>query len=64
MLSWLRNVFTSLLAFWGALPESSKRKIVDVIVEASSNIFKAFFDEYSKAKEQAKDESVEGKGNE
>ncbi|TMN68080.1 hypothetical protein CWB85_18685 [Pseudoalteromonas sp. S1727] len=64
MLSWLRNVFTSLFAFWGALPESSKRKIVDVIVEASGKVFKAFYDEHSKAKEkaneQAEDASVEG----
>jgi hypothetical protein len=43
MFDWLVSLFKWLLGIWSGLPESTKEKIINLIVETFDEILRAFY---------------------
>jgi hypothetical protein len=43
MTNWIKKVILWLLSLWSALPKKTKDKIIDIIVERFSALFRAFY---------------------
>ena len=54
MLKLLLNLFNWVLGIWNNLPDSTKEKIIDIIVETFESIFRSYYHS-EKEKEKEKD---------
>lgn len=43
MVAWIGKLMSWLLSIWSALPESTKDKIIDAIVETFTELFRGFY---------------------
>jgi hypothetical protein len=51
MFEWIKNIFSWLVSLWTDLPDSTKEKIINIIVDSSEAIFKAYY-QSSKSEEE------------
>ena len=43
MFKWILEAFSRIFKFWSELPQESKDKIIQLVVEAFDSVFRAFF---------------------
>jgi len=53
MFGWLARLFKGLVGFWGKLPDSTKEKIINAIVETFESLFREYFRSKKKDQEAA-----------
>ena len=52
MIAWIGKLISWMLSLWTILPESTKDKIIETIVEGFTELFKQFYKSANKAKEE------------
>lgn len=43
MISWIGKLISWALSIWTSMPESTKNKVIEIIVESFTEIFRQFF---------------------